>query len=58
MYAVLAGATHNSFSGNFNGSRGYITAWFKAHLAGDCNARALFYGAGCVMCSDPTYETK
>jgi pimeloyl-ACP methyl ester carboxylesterase len=29
-----------------------VTAWFKIHLAGDEEARTLFYGDDCTLCSD------
>ena len=29
-----------------------VTAWFKIHLAGDEEARKLFYGDDCTLCSD------
>ena len=29
-----------------------VTGWFKIHLAGDEEARALFYGDACGLCSD------
>jgi hypothetical protein len=32
-----------------------VTAWFKIHLAGDEEARKLFYGDDCTLCSDPRW---
>jgi pimeloyl-ACP methyl ester carboxylesterase len=32
-----------------------VTAWFRAHLAADQKARAMFYG-DCGMCSDPGWR--
>lgn len=32
-----------------------VTAWFKIHLAGDDEARKLFYGDDCSLCSDPRW---
>ena len=33
-----------------------VTGWFRTHLAGDQNARALFYGSGCGLCDDPAWS--
>jgi hypothetical protein len=32
-----------------------VTAWLKIHLAGDEQARKLFYGDACTLCSDPRW---
>jgi hypothetical protein len=32
-----------------------VTAWFKIHLSGDDEARKLFYGDDCTLCSDPRW---
>lgn len=33
-----------------------VTAWFKIHLSKDTQARALFYGDACTLCSDPRWK--
>jgi pimeloyl-ACP methyl ester carboxylesterase len=33
-----------------------VTAWFRLHLAGDAEARELFYGNACKLCSDPRWK--
>jgi hypothetical protein len=35
-----------------------VTGWFRIHLAGDEQARALFYGDACGLCSDPGWVIK
>jgi hypothetical protein len=56
MYAMLAGATHFTPPGNGGGFRGPVTAWFRAHLMADEDARAVFYGEDCGLCIDPGWE--
>jgi pimeloyl-ACP methyl ester carboxylesterase len=33
-----------------------VTAWFRTHLAADQQARALFYGEACGLCSDSGWQ--
>jgi predicted dienelactone hydrolase len=33
-----------------------VTAWFRIHLADDAEARELFYGDACKLCSDPRWQ--
>jgi hypothetical protein len=33
-----------------------VTGWFRAHLAADQKARALFYGDDCGLCNDPGWH--
>lgn len=52
VYAELKGATHFTTVGDGGGFRGLTTAWFRAHLMGDPQARAEFYGPDCGYCAD------
>jgi hypothetical protein len=56
MYAMLDGATHFTPPGNGGGFRGPVTAWFRAHLMADEDARAMFYGPDCGLCKDPNWS--
>ena len=33
-----------------------VTGWFKIHLSNEEQARELFYGDDCTLCSDPRWE--
>jgi hypothetical protein len=56
FWGTLQGATHTGTAiGSIGGYRGPATAWFRLHLMGDENARALFYGASCGLCSDSSW---
>jgi len=35
-----------------------VTAWFRIHLADDAEARDLFYGDACKLCSDPRWQIR
>jgi hypothetical protein len=35
-----------------------VTAWFKIHLAGDQQARGMFYGDQCTLCKDPRWQVQ
>jgi hypothetical protein len=35
-----------------------VTAWFKIHLTGDKQARDMFYGDKCGLCSDPRWQVQ
>jgi dienelactone hydrolase len=54
-YAELQGATH--FEGAYNGGnfRAAATAWMRWQLADDTQAKALFTGATCGLCTAPTW---
>ncbi|GAA2613345.1 acetylxylan esterase [Actinomadura fulvescens] len=51
IYTELAAATHFTPAGNGGGFRGITTAWWRFHLAGDEQARGVFFGDGCGICS-------
>ncbi|MFH8343754.1 acetylxylan esterase [Streptomyces sp. NPDC018045] len=50
VYGELAGATHLTPVSDGGGFRGPVTAWFRAQLLGDRQARAEFFGAHCGYC--------
>ncbi|MGW4525834.1 poly(ethylene terephthalate) hydrolase family protein [Amycolatopsis sp. NPDC004378] len=56
VYGELAGATHFTAAGDAGGFRGAITAWFRYWLAGDPQARGVFFGPGCTLCADPAWS--
>ncbi|WP_244180811.1 hypothetical protein [Amycolatopsis pretoriensis] len=56
VYGELAGATHFTPAGDGGGFRGAITAWFRYWLAGDQQARGVFFGPGCTLCADPAWS--
>ncbi|WP_329051564.1 acetylxylan esterase [Amycolatopsis sp. NBC_01488] len=56
VYGELAGATHFTPAGDGGGFRGAITAWFRYWLAGDEQARGVFFGPGCTLCADPAWS--
>jgi hypothetical protein len=59
VFGVLAGAEHNSAAGSADEAvRGYVTAWFRAHLMADDSAANLFYGDGCGICTDPDWTVE
>ncbi|MCP4675545.1 MAG: alpha/beta hydrolase [Deltaproteobacteria bacterium] len=41
--------------GNAGGFRGPSTAWFRLHLMGDENARSMFYGEDCGLCTNSNW---
>jgi pimeloyl-ACP methyl ester carboxylesterase len=56
VYGELAGATHFTAAGDAGGFRGAITAWFRYWLAGDQQAKSVFFGPGCTLCADPAWS--
>jgi pimeloyl-ACP methyl ester carboxylesterase len=58
VYGELAGATHNTPTGDGGGYRGATTAWFRYWLADDSRARSKFLGpdATCGLCQDPAWS--
>ena len=56
VYGELAGAGHTTPAGDGGGFRGASTAWFLHWLSDDAAAGATFFGAGCVLCSDPAWS--
>jgi hypothetical protein len=58
VYGELAGATHDTPTGNGGGYRGPTTAWFRYWLADDQNARSTFLGpdSSCGLCQDPAWS--
>jgi len=38
--------------------RSYTTAWLRAQLMSDRDARAEFYGATCGLCADPEWKVQ
>ncbi|MCP2342122.1 alpha/beta hydrolase family protein [Actinomadura rupiterrae] len=54
-FTELAGATHFTAAGDGGGFRGITTAWFRFELMGDEQARGIFFGPGCGICSGPTW---
>ncbi|MBO2457580.1 alpha/beta hydrolase family protein [Actinomadura violacea] len=55
FFAELAGATHFTTVGDGGEFRGITTAWFRYHLSGDRQARSVFYGPDCGICSGSTW---
>ncbi|GAA2583954.1 hypothetical protein GCM10010411_15840 [Actinomadura fulvescens] len=55
VYAELAGAGHLTAIGNAGGFRGLTTAWLRFHLLGDEQARGVFFGSACGICSGSTW---
>ncbi|HVU06061.1 MAG TPA: hypothetical protein VHE30_30130 [Polyangiaceae bacterium] len=59
FWGMLAGADHVTTAvGNLNGFRGPMTAWFRAHLMDDQNARTYFYGASCGLCTNASWTVQ
>jgi hypothetical protein len=58
FYGILNAATHTTPAINGGGFRGPTTAWFRLHLMGDENARSLFYGAGCGLCTNAAWTVQ
>ncbi|MFD0691050.1 poly(ethylene terephthalate) hydrolase family protein [Actinomadura fibrosa] len=56
VYAEVAGAGHISALLDGQGFRGPVTAWMRAFLADDREARAMFFGPGCGYCADPAFS--
>ena len=56
VYGVSMGQDHLMPGQNPTPILEAVTAWFRAHLAADQNARALFYGEACGLCDDPTWS--
>ncbi|SDI97078.1 Chlorophyllase enzyme [Actinokineospora alba] len=56
VYGELAGAGHFTAGGNGGGFRGPVTAWFRAELLADANARTEFSGADCGYCDSPVWS--
>lgn len=54
-YAELQGATHFEAAYNGGNFRAAATAWMRWELADDVQAKALFTGAACGLCSAPTW---
>ncbi len=52
VYGVLQGADHFEPVGDGGGYRSYTTAWFRLHLMGEEQARSVFYGDDCGICTD------
>jgi hypothetical protein len=50
VWGTLAGASHNSATGNAGGLRGPVTAWFRANLMDDASAARLFPPT-CTLCT-------
>lgn len=55
-YAELQGATH--FEGTYSGGnfRPAATAWLRWQLTDDANAKPLFTGAACGLCTDASWK--
>ncbi|BFP51988.1 acetylxylan esterase [Streptomyces griseus] len=52
LYGELRGADHFTVVGDPGPFAAPTTAWFRAHLMGDQDARAQFFGPGCGICAD------
>ncbi|MFG3041456.1 alpha/beta hydrolase family protein [Streptomyces sp. NPDC048330] len=52
VYGEVRGAGHLSSIGDGGNFRAPTTAWLRFWLLGDENARGMFFGPGCVHCSD------
>jgi hypothetical protein len=52
FWANLNGASHFVPVGSAGAYRGPSTAWFRLHLMQDENARDVFYGADCRLCTN------
>ncbi|MFE7336315.1 alpha/beta hydrolase family protein, partial [Streptomyces fimicarius] len=52
LYGELRGADHFTVVGDPGPFAAPTTAWFRAHLMGDQEARAQFFGPGCGICAD------
>ncbi len=54
-YAALQGATHFEPAINGGDFRPAVTAWMRWQLADDANAKALFAGPSCGLCTAPQW---
>ncbi|MFD4220606.1 alpha/beta hydrolase family protein [Streptomyces griseus] len=52
LYGELRGADHFTVVGDPGPFAAPTTAWFRAHLMGDQETRAQFFGPGCGICAD------
>ena len=43
---------------NGGGIRGYLTAWMRYHLMADQDAKQLFYGDDCGLCTDSGWTVR
>jgi hypothetical protein len=58
FWATLNGAGHLEPNGDGGGFRGITTTFFRYHLMGDSNARSLFYGSSCGVCSHSSWDVR
>lgn len=56
IYGELAGASHFTPVGDGGGFRGAMTAWFRFWLMGDEQARPVFFGTTCQLCTDRAWS--
>ncbi|MGC1510802.1 alpha/beta hydrolase [Ketobacter sp. MCCC 1A13808] len=58
FHATAQGASH--FEAGYTGGafQGPSTAWFKLHLMDDQEARSMFYGADCTLCTSSSWSVK
>jgi dienelactone hydrolase len=56
IYGELAGASHFTPVGDGGGFRGAMTAWFRFWLMGDEQARPVFFGTSCQLCTDRAWS--
>ncbi|WP_405401577.1 alpha/beta hydrolase family protein [Streptomyces sp. NBC_01104] len=52
LYGEVRGADHFTVVGDAGPFAAPTTAWFRAQLMGDQEARAQFFGPGCGICTD------
>lgn len=58
FWGELARVSHFEPTGSAGGYRGPSTAWFRYHLMEDNNARDMFYGSNCGLCTDRSWTVK
>ena len=58
IYGIQKGASHFEPVGNGGGIRGYLTAWMRYHLLNDLEAKKLFYGENCGLCTDSGWNVR
>lgn len=52
IYGEVRGADHFTVVGDPGPFAAPTTAWFRFHLMGDTEARSMFYGPACGICTD------
>lgn len=58
VYGILQGATHFEPFGDGGRITPWLTAWMRAHLMDDTDARTFFYDEDCRICGDQEWKVQ